>query len=153
MNIIPLQLKLCRSLSRQPDDKMCRFDLSFVHLVCHGYVLLMFPPSWHISLKGRIHYALLFADHMDRIQAETIHPLLGWLDDKQFHSHGDSPASSLLLQYFHSFIFSYRIQLQPWNHCSLAIDVMQNALKHSSWKRSIPAMKSDKFQIKEECKD
>jgi hypothetical protein len=58
---------------------MCRFDLSFVHVACHGYVLHMFPSSWHLSLTGRKHYALLFADHLDRIQAERIHPLLGWL--------------------------------------------------------------------------
>jgi hypothetical protein len=31
-------------------------------------------------------------------------------------------------------IFSYRIQLQPCIHFSLAIDVMQNALKHTQYK-------------------
>jgi hypothetical protein len=35
----------------------------------------------------RKHYALLFADHKNKIQAKTIHPLLVWLHDKQFHSH------------------------------------------------------------------
>jgi len=135
----------------------------------------MFPTSWHLSLTGRKHYALLFADDMDRIQAETIHPLLSCLYDKQFHSHENSPPSSSLLQYFHSEIFSYRKQLQHCEHCSLAIHVMQNTLKdteykisrantsvgltliHSivlrassqSWKRSTAAMKSaNKFQIK-----
>ncbi len=65
---------------------------------------------------------------MDRIQAETIHPLLRWLYDKQFHSNGIS-TSLHLLQYFHSEIFSYRIQLQPYKHCLLAIDIMQNTLE------------------------
>jgi hypothetical protein len=50
---------------------------------------------------------------------------------KQFHSHENFPTSSPLFQYIHSEIFSYRIQLQLCEHCSLAIYVMQHTLKNN----------------------
>jgi hypothetical protein len=99
----------------------------------------MFPPSWHLSLTGRKHYALLFAGRMDRIQAETIHSLLGWLYDKQFHSHEDSPPSSPILQYFHSQILSYCnfVNTVSWQYMSCKIPWRTLSTKFQSYNTSV----------------
>ena len=97
---------------------------SFVYVACHGYFLHMFPPSWHLSLAVRkiMHFCLQITWTGFKSK-QLILFLVGYMISSFIRT---AIFTSLRrLQYFHSEIFSYRIQLQPFKHCFLAKDVMQ----------------------------